>query len=283
MSKVVATRLQLLPRELERVLAEMRDRSSTVVTVCSFSEQTKGKTAECGGEYTSAGGRPNRSFRRVAAASLYGRCGDPDRALAGRVRVEAEVARIRNGSSEAGRRGDHRRVVGAERERRERGAGERLAELRVRGDAADDGDPLRARSARPPRARGRRARARSRAGTRRRGRRGAAPARRARGRAPRRGAPSSARRRRSRGRGRARPGSRTPPGRPGARAGRSRVRRDSRARAAARPCRTPRRRRRRGSCRAARARRGRARRAASCGRRSRAGRRTAARRGSGCR
>src|SRR5689334_11647292 len=39
-------------------------------------------------------------------------------------------------------RGDHRRVVGAERERRRGRLGQRRAELGVRGNAAYDGDPL---------------------------------------------------------------------------------------------------------------------------------------------
>ena len=52
-------------------------------------------------------------------------------------------SRVRDGLGVARGRGDHRGVVGAERERRERGVGQRGAELRVGGDAADDGDPVR--------------------------------------------------------------------------------------------------------------------------------------------
>src|SRR2546423_145323 len=61
-----------------------------------------------------------------------------------RVRIERKILGVREGLREACGRGDHRRVVGAERQRRERGAGQRGAELRVRRDAADDRDPLRA-------------------------------------------------------------------------------------------------------------------------------------------
>src|SRR5919198_2649255 len=61
-----------------------------------------------------------------------------------RVRIERKILGVALGLDEARGRGDHRRVVGAERERRERGAGQRGTELRVGRDAADDGDLLRA-------------------------------------------------------------------------------------------------------------------------------------------
>ena len=57
------------------------------------------------------------------------------------VRIEAKITRVRDRCREARSRGDHRRVVGAERERRERSLRQRGAKLGVRGDTADDGDP----------------------------------------------------------------------------------------------------------------------------------------------
>src|SRR5919199_2929501 len=57
-----------------------------------------------------------------------------------RVRIERKILGVREGLRVARGRGDHRRVVGAERERCERGPGDRGAELRVGGDPADDGD-----------------------------------------------------------------------------------------------------------------------------------------------
>src|ERR671934_2644632 len=59
-----------------------------------------------------------------------------------RVRIEPKILRVREGLGEARRRGDHRGVVGAKRERREGRARERGPKLGVRRDAADDGDPL---------------------------------------------------------------------------------------------------------------------------------------------
>jgi hypothetical protein len=53
----------------------------------------------------------------------------------------AKILRKGDGRCIPGRRGDHRRVVGAERERRERRISEGRTKLRVRGDAADDRDP----------------------------------------------------------------------------------------------------------------------------------------------
>ena len=101
-------------------------------------------------------------------------------------RIERKVLGGRDGGREARCGGDHRCVVGAERERRRTRAGKRRAELRVGGDAADDRDAARRR---PPRS-ARRARGRSRAGSSRRGRRGAPRAPPGSGRAPRRGARS---------------------------------------------------------------------------------------------
>ena len=132
---------------------------------------------------------------------------------------------------------------------------ERAPELGVRGDAADDGNPLGPELARRgSRTLDERADDRALIGG---GEVGAAALElvRRRGRARRRGAPSSGRRRRSRSRARARPGTRRPRGRPPGRAGRARRRPGSRARAGERPCRRPRRRRRRASCRRPRSRR----------------------------
>src|SRR5919201_6432470 len=61
-----------------------------------------------------------------------------------RVRIERKILRVLERLDEPRRRGDHGRVVRAERKRRERGAGQRGTQLRVRRDAADNGDPLRA-------------------------------------------------------------------------------------------------------------------------------------------
>ncbi len=142
--------------------------------------------------------------------------------------------------------GDHRRVVGAERERRGDCVRERGAQLGVGGDAADDRDPVAAGGLEPldERAHDRALVARREVGAAR------LELGRARGRARRRAARSSAPRRRSRARARARPGTSTRRGRRSRRAGRPRRRRGTGARAAARPCRTPRRRRRRASARA---------------------------------
>src|SRR5919198_200213 len=66
------------------------------------------------------------------------------RASAGRlrVRIERKILRVAETLCEACGRGDHGGVVGAELERSERGARDGGAELRVRRDPADDGDPL---------------------------------------------------------------------------------------------------------------------------------------------
>ena len=213
-------------------------------------------------------GRPALRRRRVPRAA---RRRD---ALRHRIRVQAQ--RVGGGLRVPPGRGDHRGIVGAERERRSGRLRQRRAQLGIGGDAADDRDPVGAEPRRPaPSAR--RARGRSRAGTTPRGRRGAVRAPPPGDRGRRRGAPSSARRTRSRDPEPGRPGSRRRRDRPRGRAGRSRRRPDSRARAGARPCRTPRRPRRRASCRPPGTRRDPARRAAACGRRSRAGRGTAAR------
>ena len=99
---------------------------------------------------------PVASSTAVAAAATSARS-SACRGSARGVRIEAKITGVRDGLHEAGRRRDHRRVVGRERERRQGRVGERLAELRVRGDAADDGDPGRPGSAasrtRPTRAR----------------------------------------------------------------------------------------------------------------------------------
>src|SRR5690242_19192318 len=60
-----------------------------------------------------------------------------------RVRIERKILRIRDRLDVPRGRRDHRGVVGAEGERSKRRAGERGAQLRVRGDAADDRDPSR--------------------------------------------------------------------------------------------------------------------------------------------
>src|SRR5262245_58652432 len=62
-----------------------------------------------------------------------------------RVGIEPKIPGIRKGLDEARGGRDHRRVVGAQRERREDRAGERGPELGVPGDAADDGDGFGAR------------------------------------------------------------------------------------------------------------------------------------------
>ena len=58
----------------------------------------------------------------------------------GGVGIEAKVSRIRQRLDVAGRRGDHRRIVRAERERRRPGPGQRGAKLGVGRDAPDDPD-----------------------------------------------------------------------------------------------------------------------------------------------
>src|SRR5580765_4060322 len=59
----------------------------------------------------------------------------------GRVRIEPKIAGILDGIREARGRGDHRRVVRAERQRREgRRRGKRSAQLRIRSYATDHGD-----------------------------------------------------------------------------------------------------------------------------------------------
>src|SRR5581483_7132687 len=58
------------------------------------------------------------------------------------VGIERKVLRMGDGVRVPRGRRDHRRVVAAEGKRRERRAGERGAQLRVGGDAADDGDAV---------------------------------------------------------------------------------------------------------------------------------------------
>src|SRR3954447_21423408 len=62
--------------------------------------------------------------------------------LRGRTRIERKVVGVRDGIRVSRGRGDHRRVVGAERQRCERSVRERRAQRGVRCDAADDGDPI---------------------------------------------------------------------------------------------------------------------------------------------
>src|SRR5206468_278353 len=56
------------------------------------------------------------------------------------VRIQAKITGVGDGLPKTGRRGEHRGVGGGEGPRRQCGVGERLAELGVRGDAADDSD-----------------------------------------------------------------------------------------------------------------------------------------------
>src|SRR5207247_888317 len=58
-----------------------------------------------------------------------------------RIRIQCKITSERDYLDVPPRGGDHRRVVGAELERRERGAGKRGAQLGVRRHASDDGDP----------------------------------------------------------------------------------------------------------------------------------------------
>src|SRR4051812_34842781 len=57
-------------------------------------------------------------------------------------RIQGKVVGVRDGVDVPRRGRDHRGVVGAERERRERGVRKRRAKLGVRRDAADDGDAV---------------------------------------------------------------------------------------------------------------------------------------------
>ena len=87
---------------------------------------------------TGASAAPAR--RRPPRARAQPRASAATRALDRRVRIERKVAGQLERTGEPGRGGDHRRVVGAERERREPRVGQRRAQLRVRRDAADDRD-----------------------------------------------------------------------------------------------------------------------------------------------
>src|SRR5205823_5145262 len=73
---------------------------------------------------------------RTASTAAY-------RVSARGVRIETEVTGIRERRREAPSRRDHRRVVGAELERSQRGVGKSGAQLRVRRHAADDRDARR--------------------------------------------------------------------------------------------------------------------------------------------
>src|SRR5690348_8880514 len=85
---------------------------------------------------------PAASSAAVAAAARTARTAAYPASARG-VRIEAEVRRIGERSRETPGRRDHRRVVGAELERRQRGVGKRGTQLRVRRDAADDRDARR--------------------------------------------------------------------------------------------------------------------------------------------
>src|SRR5215468_8180503 len=69
---------------------------------------------------------------KTAASASLARC----------VGVQRQVPRIRNGLGPARRRGDHRGVVGAVGERRGGRIGERVPQLGVGRDPADDPDPI---------------------------------------------------------------------------------------------------------------------------------------------
>ena len=208
--------------------------------------------------------------QRSAASASSAAVGRSDRR--GRVRIEGKVVGRCEGSCESGGRRDHRGVVGAEREGREAGVGQRGPKLRVRRHAADDRQPRVASRALGSGLEAADERPHDRALV---GRREI--------RAPRLELPlaevaDGVEQRRLEARERE-----VEPGnagdgkaerlrdRPRARAGRSRRRRDSRGRAGARPCRTPRPRRRRASSRGSGTTTGRGPRAAACGPRSRAG------------
>ena len=181
----------------------------------------------------------------ATAASTHARASSGRR----RVGIERKILRKGDGRCIPGRRGDHRRVVGAERERRERRIRKGRAKLRVRGDAADDRDPgepcslRRLGRALDEGAHDRALIARGEVGAARSSSSGAQVPHRV------EQCGLQRRRRRSPGPRRGRRGSGTPPGRPRGRAGRSRLRRGSRARGAARPCRRPHPPRRRASSR----------------------------------
>src|SRR5438552_6203824 len=81
---------------------------------------------------------PPEAATRTAAATRAGNASG----IALRMGIERKILRVGEGLDEAGGRGDHGRVVGAERQGGERRARDRGAKLRVRRDPADDGDPL---------------------------------------------------------------------------------------------------------------------------------------------
>src|SRR5688500_13934483 len=77
--------------------------------------------------------RPAATARQPASQSRSG---------ARRIRIQVKVPRIRKAPAVPPGGGDHRRVVGAERERREPRLRQRRPQLRVRRDPADDRDRL---------------------------------------------------------------------------------------------------------------------------------------------
>src|SRR5919201_4624416 len=81
---------------------------------------------------------PPEATTSAAAATSATRASGPRL----RMRIERKILGVLEGLDEAGGGRDHRRVVGAELERREDRAGDRSTELRVGRDPADDGDPL---------------------------------------------------------------------------------------------------------------------------------------------
>src|SRR3954451_23780950 len=84
---------------------------------------------------------PNPSTSPVAASARIARAASESR----RKGIERKITRRLDRLAVSGRRGDHRGVVGAERERRRGRGAARRPQLGVRRHAADDGDPLGAR------------------------------------------------------------------------------------------------------------------------------------------
>ena len=244
------------------------------------------RRARAADEPAPAGSAPTRGARGAAppppAGTSTTRVPPRRRAAAAVVRAHATAyASSRSGSAAASTiargGGDHRRIVGAERERRGRRLRQRSAQLGVRGDAADDRDLLGA-ELRGGLARPLDERADDRALVR--GGEVGAPLLELVGGQVAHGVEE---RGLHAGEGEVEPGHLRDREVVRVRvalawrAGRSRRRPGSRGRAAARPCRTPRRLRRRASSRARGTPHGPGRRAAACARRSRAGRGTAAR------
>src|SRR5581483_3168437 len=88
-----------------------------------------------------AGERPRADTTSAPNVTTSARAATATR-LRGGTRIEDKVVRVRDALPVAARRGDHRRVVGAERERGERSLGQRRAQLGVRRHAAHHRDPL---------------------------------------------------------------------------------------------------------------------------------------------